>query len=138
MNKLFDNTKVSKSLDPEAYTGATAGATVVDTLGHRDGMLVVYAGDITCTTGNTYRVQVMESDTSTGSFEATGIYVDFVGATGAAAGENTVKLARIPELNIARKRFLRVDLAMTATTTAWEGCGVLLLGESYAGPQNID
>lgn len=136
--KLFDNVKVSKSLDAEAYTGATQGATVVDTQGHRDGMLVVYAGDITCTTGDTYRVKVMECDTSTGTFTDTGIYVDFTGATGAAAGQNTTKQARVPELNVARKRFMRIDLALTATTSAWEGCGLLLMAESYSGPQNTD
>jgi hypothetical protein len=138
MRKLFDNTKVSQSLDAEAYTAATVGATVVDTLGYRDGMIVVAAGDITCTTGDTYRVQVMECDTSTGTFTATGIFVDFTGATGTAAGQNTAKAARVPELNVVRKRFLRVDLAVTATTTAWEGSGVLLLAEGYAAPANND
>lgn len=138
MRKLFDNVSVNKSLDAEAYTAATVGATVVDTQGHRDGMLVVYAGDITCTTGDTYRVKVMECDTSTGTFSDSGVYVDFTGATGSAAGQNDVKKARVSELNVTRKRFLRVDLAVTATTTAWEGCGMLLLAESYKGPQNTD
>ncbi|TFH72393.1 hypothetical protein E3V39_12495 [Gammaproteobacteria bacterium LSUCC0112] len=138
MRKLFDNIKTGLSLVTEAYTAATQGATVIDTKGYRDGMLVVAAGDITCTTGDTYRVKVMECDTSTGTFEDTGIYVDFTGASGALAGQNTNKQARISELNLTRKRFLRVDLALTATTTAWEGAGIILLGESYAGPVNTD
>lgn len=138
MRKLFDNIGAHESLVAEAYTAATTGATVIDTQGYSDGMLVVAAGDITCTTGNTYRVEVYECDTSTGTFAATGIYCDFTGASGATAGENTAKVARIGELNLTRKRFLRVDLAMTATTTAWEGAGVILLGQKYSGPVNSD
>lgn len=138
MRKLFDNIKFRQSLDVEAYTAATTGATVIDTQGYGDAVLLAVAGDITCTTGDTYRVKVMECDTSTGTFTDTGIYVDFVGASGAAAGQNGTKQARIPELNVARKRFLRVDLSVTATTTAWEGGGILLLGESVSGPINND
>lgn len=138
--KLFDNISAKQSLDAEAYTGATEGGHVIDTQGYRDGMLVVVAGDITCTTGDTYRVKVMECDTSTGTFSDSGIYVDFTGASGSAAGGNSAsaKVARISELNIVRKRFLRADLAMTATTTAWEGSALILLGDSYAAPVNTD
>ena len=138
MRKLFDNLKVNQSLNAEAHTAATTGATVIDTQGYNDGMLVVAAGDITCTTGDSYTVKVMECDTSTGSFTDTGIAVTFSGASGAAALENTAKVARIAELNVTRKRFLRVDLAMTATTTAWEGAGLIVLGQAYAGPVNND
>lgn len=138
MRKLFDNIGAEVSLDAESMTDATTGAHIIDTQGHDDGMLVVVAGDITCTTGNEYRVKVMECDTTDGQFADTGIYVSFIGASGAAAGENTVKVARIPELNVVRKRFLRVDLAMTATTTAWEGAGLILLGQSNRGPVNSD
>lgn len=138
MRKLFDNTKVVVSLNAEAMTAATTGATVIDTQGYSDGMLVAVAGDITCTTGDSYTIKVMECDTSTGTFTAAGVEVVFSGASGALALENTVKVARISELNVTRKRFLRVDLAMTATTTAWEGAGILLLGEAYSGAINSD
>lgn len=140
MHKLFDRISANQSLDAEAYTGATVGGHVIDTQGYDDGMLVVVAGDITCTTGDTYRVKVMECDTSDGSFTDSGIYVDFTGATGTAAGQNAAaaKVARIAELNVARKRFVRVDLAMTATTTAWEGSGIILLGSKVSGPVNSD
>lgn len=138
MRKLFDNVKVMPSLNAEAMTAATTGAQVVDTQGYSDGMLLAVAGDITCTTGDTYRVKVFECDTSDGTFTDSGIYVDFAGASGSAAGENTAKVARIAELNVTRKRFLRVDLAMTATTTAWEGAGIVLLGEGVSGPVNSD
>ena len=140
MRKLFDNISANQSLDAEAYTAATEGGHVIDTQGYDDGMLVVVAGDITCTTGDTYRVKVMECDTSNGTFSDSGIYVDFTGASGSAAGGNSAspKVARISELNVARKRYLRVDLAMTATTTAWEGSGIVLLGHKASGPVNTD
>lgn len=138
MRKLFDNISPNQSLDAEAYTAATEGGHVIDSQGYYDGMLIVAAGDITCTTGDVYRVKVMECDTNNGTFVDTGIYVEFSGASGAAAGQNTNKQARIPELNVARKRFLRVDLAMTATTTAWEGAGIVLLGEGINSPENSD
>jgi hypothetical protein len=138
MRKLFDNIGAQVSLDAEAMTAATTGAHVIDTQGYDDGMLVVVAGDITCTTGDEYRVKVMECDTSTGEFSDSGIYVSFSGASGAAAGQNAADVARIPELNVVRKRFLRVDLAMTATTTAWEGAGLILLGQSNRAPVNTD
>lgn len=138
MRKLFDNVKVNASLVAEAMTAATTGATVVDTQGYSDGMLVAVAGDITSTTGDSYTIKVMECDTSTGTFVATGIEVVYSGASGALALENTAKSARISELNVTRKRFLRVDLAMTATTTAWEGAGIILLGEGVSGAVNSD
>lgn len=140
MRKLFDNIGAKQSLDAEAYTAATTGGHVIDTQGYDDAMLVVVAGDITCTTGDEYRVKVMECDTTNGQFTDTGIYVSFTGASGTAAGQNAeaAKVARIPELNVVRKRYLRVDLAMTATTTAWEGSGIVLLGQSTRGPVNTD
>ncbi len=140
MRKLFDNISAQQSLDAEAYTAATEGGHVIDTQGYEDAMLVVVAGDITCTTGDTYRVKVMECDTTNGTFTDTGIYVDFTGASGSAAGGNAAaaKVARISQLNVVRKRYLRTDLAMTATTTAWEGSGIILLGNKVSGPVNTD
>jgi len=137
MRKLFDNIKVSPSLDAEALTVATTGAQLVDTQGYTDGMLVVVAGDITATTGDTYRVKVLECDTTNGVFSDSGIYVDFTGTSGTLIG-NSIKQARISELNVTRKRYLRVDLAMTAVTTAWEGGGIILMGDYINGAVNSD
>jgi hypothetical protein len=100
-------------------------------------MLVAVIGDVTCTTGNSYTLTVMECDTSTGSFTTTGITVVASGAD-AAAASNQVAVARIPELNVVRKRFLRVDLSCTATTTSFEGGAIIILGEPYSGPVNSD
>lgn len=135
--KLFDNTSVQRSLDADVRTAAATGENVVDTLGYRDAMLVGIAGDVTSTTGASYTLTVHESDSSTTGFATTGISVVFDGIDNAAAS-NQVKLARIAELNVVRKRFLRVDLTCTATTTSFEGAGVLVLGEKYDGPVNSD
>lgn len=135
--KLFDNLSVQRSLDPDVRTGVATGEKVVDTQGYNDGMLVGVVGDMTCTTGNSYTLTVMECDTSTGSFTSTGISVVFSGANDAAAANQT-KVARIAELNVVRKRFLRVDLTCTATTTSFEGGGLIVLGEAYRGPVNND
>lgn len=133
--KLFDNILASRTLDPDVRTDAATGETYVDTTGHRDAMLVVVAGDITDTTGDTYTVKVMECETTDGTYTDSGISVTF---TGGQAEDNSVKVARIAELNIARKRYLRADLACTATTTSFEGGAIILLGESDAGAVNSD
>lgn len=138
MRKLFDNLQHSLSLNFATKTAAATGDTVIDTQGFSDGELVVVAGNITCTTGDEYRVKVFECDTSTGTFADSGIYVSFTGASGTLAGANTIKIARINELNVTRKRFLRVDLALTATTSSWAGAGVIVLGQKYSGAVNSD
>ncbi len=135
--KLFDNISTQRALDPDVRTAVATGEKVVDTQGYRDGMLMGVVGDMTCTTGNSYTLTVMECDTSTGTFTSSGISVVFSGANDAAAANQT-KVARIAELNVVRKRFLRVDLTCTATTTSFEGGAVILLGGAYAGPINSD
>ena len=137
MRKLFDNISGQRALDADRRTAAATGEKVVDTKGFNDAMLVGIFGDVTCTTGNSYTITVMECDTSTGSFVSTGISVAVSGANNAAAS-NQVKVARIPELNVVRKRFLRADLSMTATTTSIDGAGLIVLGEPYKGPVNSD
>lgn len=137
MRKVFDNIAAKVSLDVEAMSAATTGAHVIDTQGFDDAMLVAVSGDVTSTTGDTYRIKLMECDTSTGSFSDTGIFIDFVASTGAASS-NIVKQARVSELNVTRMRFLRVDLALTASTSAWEGTGILVLGGAVSAPVNTD
>ena len=134
MRKLFDNISANVSLDAETYTAVTAGAHVIDTQGFYDGMLVAVAGDVTDTTGDSYAIRVMECDTTDGEFVTTGIEVSFADDN----NSNTLKSARIPELNVARKRYLRADLVCTATTTSFEGSAIILLGEATAAPVNSD
>ena len=134
-HKLFDNVKATQSLDPDVRTDDANGETVVDTLGYRDGMLVAVAGDVTDTTGDTYTIKVYESDSSTTGFTDTGISVVY---TGGQAEDNSTKVARIAELNVVRKRFLRADLECTATTTSFEGGALILLSEATKGAVNSD
>lgn len=129
--KLYDNVSTERALDPDVSTAARTGEKVVDTLGYRDGVLVAVVGDITYTDGDSYTLTVWESDSSTESFTTTSIAINVT------AG-NTVTPVRISELNVVRKRFLRVDLTCTATTTSFEGGAVILLGEKHTGAINSD
>lgn len=135
MSKLFDNIGANRSLDPDVRTDDATGEGYVDTLGYRDGMLLAVAGDITDTTGDSYTIKVYECDTTDGTYTDTGVSVVF---TGGAAEDNSTKVARISELNVTRKRYLRADLVCSATTTSFEGGAVILLGEADAGPVNSD
>lgn len=130
MSKVFDNIKVNRSLDPDVRTTSATGEATVDTAGFNDGMLSVVSGDITATTGDAYTVTVYEGDT-TSSLSATSIKVTFSNAE-----SNTVKVARIPNLNTERKRYLRADLGGTATTYSFEGGAQIILGEGASNPVN--
>lgn len=133
MRKLFDNIKAVYTLDAEVYTTDTTGTDYVDSVGYGDGMLLVAAGDIATTTGDIYTVTVTECDTTNGSYTTTGISVVFQNTE-----DNTVKVARIADLNLTRKRYLRADLTATGTTLSWEGAAVILLGEAASGAVNSD
>lgn len=135
MRKLFDNVSGQRALDPDVRTDAATGEKVVDTQGYTDGMLLAVLGDVTITTGDSYTLTVMESDSSTTGFATTGITVVFDDGTGES---NQTAVARISSLNVTRKRFLRVDLSCTATTTSFEGGAVILLGGKADGPVNDD
>ena len=134
MRKLFDNVEVVLSLRSATVTTDTAGQAYVDTKGFRDGMLVVNAGAITATGTDVYTATVYEGDT-TASMSATSIAVTF-GYVSAAAESNTVKVARISDLNVTRKRYLQIRLAASATTISFAGGGVILLGEGDNNPVN--
>lgn len=131
--KLFDNIKAVYSLDAEVYTTDTVATDYVDTQGYGDGMLLVCSGDIATTTGDEYTITVKECDTTNGSYESTGISVEFLNTE-----DNTVKVARISDLGTTRKRYLKADLTMTGTTMSFEGAAVILLGEAASGPVNSD
>lgn len=131
MKKVYDNVKMERSLDPDVRTTATVGEAIIDTKGYSDGMLVAIAGDITATTGDGgYTVTVYEGDT-TASMSATTIKVTFSNGDG-----NSVKVARIANLNTERKRYLRADLGGTATTYSFEGGAVFALGNKDSNPVN--
>lgn len=133
MRKLFDNTKVVVSLDPDTYTADTTGQDFVDTQGYSDAMLQVITGDVTFTTasGEGYTVGLFECDTTNGTYTSTGIEVT-------ANDSNDVDLARITGLNTTRKRYLKAVLDTSATTTSWIGSAAVVLGEPASAPVNSD
>lgn len=131
--KLFDNVRAVMSLRPAAARTADVNGESVDTLGFRDGMLVVEAGVIDLADANeTYVVRIEESDNgSTGWTVVPGI-------TGTITASNTTAVARLSELNVTRRRFLRAVLDVGGTTPSILCTAVILLGEAYAGPVNND
>jgi hypothetical protein len=132
--KLFDNVKAALSLVPAVYTSSqaygSAAVLAVDTLGYREGMLVVPAGNLV-TVDETYEVQVWECDTTGGTYVDTGIKANPV-------ADNTLLVARISELNVVRKRFLKTVLVIAGSNESFPGAGVILLSDAYAGPINTD
>lgn len=131
MHKLFDNTKVLASLVPAVRT-ADANGTGVDTLGYRDGMLVVSVGDIDLANADeTYVIELEESDDNSTFSDVATISVTIT-------ADNQVGVARVSELNVTRKRYLRAVLNVGGTTPSIPVSAVFLLGEAYAGAVNSD
>lgn len=129
--KIFDNVKAVASLVSATRT-ADANGTGVDTLGYRDAMLVVQAGDIDLANADeTYVVELEESDDNS-------TFTDVATISITITADNQTKVARIPELNVARKRYLRAVLNVSGTTPSFPGSAVFLLGEAYAAPVNTD
>lgn len=127
MNSVFDNILVQASLVPATRT-ANANGTAVDTKGYSDGMLVVSAGDIDLASADeTYVFTVEESDNgSTGWTAVSGISV-------AITADNQVKEARLADLNLARKRYLRAVLTVGGTTPSIPGEASIVLGRGASG-----
>lgn len=130
MRKLFDNVKVLQSLVSAVRT-ADANGTGVDTQGYEDAMLVVPVGDIDLASADeTYQVKVEESDDNV-TFTTTTI-------TATVSADNQVGVARIAELNVARKRYLRAVLDVGGTTPSIPMSALFLLAGSLKGPVNVD
>lgn len=127
--KIYDNIKAVCTLDADAYTTDTTGQDYVDTQGFSDGMLLVTAGDIATTAGDVYTITLGECDTTGGTYTSTGITVVFQHDD-----DNELRVARIPQLNTVRKRYLRADIACSATTASWEGAVTVLLGDGFSNP----
>lgn len=127
MRSVFDNILVQSSLVPATRT-ASANGTAVDTKGYSDGMLVVSAGDIDLASADeTYVFTVEESDDgSTGWTAVSGISV-------AITADNQVKEARLADLNLTRKRYLRAVLTVGGTTPSIPGVASIVLGRGASG-----
>jgi len=129
--KLFDNIKAVPSIVPAVYTADENGA-AVDTRGYRDGMLVVNAGDIDLANADeTYVVELEESDDNS-------TWTDVATISVTITADDEVGVARIAELNVARKRYLRAVLNVGGTTPSFPGGAVILLGEAASNPVNSD
>jgi ABC-type phosphate/phosphonate transport system substrate-binding protein len=129
--KLFDNIKAVASLVSATRT-ADANGTGVDTLGYRDAMLVVQAGDIDlASTDETYVIELEESDDNSAWSDVSDISVTIT-------ADNQTGVARVSELNVVRKRYLRAVLNVSGTTPSIPCSAIFLLGEGYAGPANTD
>jgi len=121
MKKVFDNVKPVVSLVPAVRT-ASANGTGVDTKGYRDGMAVINAGTIDLASGNeTYTFSIEESDDNS-TFTAVS------GLTNTVTANDQVKEIRLSDLNVTRKRYLRVVLTTAGTTPSIAGSATILLG----------
>jgi len=128
MKRVFDNVEVKQSVVPAVIT-ASANGSAVDTLGFTDGMVEIIAGAIDLvSTNETYVFTVEESDDgSTG-------WVAVSGASTAITANNQLKEIRLAELNLTRKRYLRVVATLGGTTPSFAGAGVIVLGNKQSGP----
>jgi hypothetical protein len=131
MRKLFDNVKFVASLVPAVRT-ADANGTGVDTQGYEDAVLLVQAGDIDlASTDETYVFELEESDDNSTFTDVTGFDVTIT-------ADNEVDKVRIPELNVARKRYLRVVCNVSGTTPSVPVAATFLLSGGVSGPVNSD
>lgn len=131
--KLFDNVRFSQSLVPAAARTADANGTAVDTQGFDNGVVVIAAGTIdTADTNETYAFNVEESDDGSTGWTAV------TGATASVTASNQVRYIRLRELNVSRKRHLRVVLDVGGTTPSILCSAGILLGGKYNGPENDD
>lgn len=128
--KLFDNIKASFTHRPNRVTATTNG-TGVDTLGYRDGMVVLEVGTVSGTTP-TLDVKLQESDDNSSWADITGATFTQVTAS------NSSQVKRLKELNVARKRYIRAVATIAGTSPSFDFACEVLLGESYKGPNNDD
>lgn len=132
MRKLYDNVAAKRSLDPQTGTSSDTNGQSVDTKGFHDGMLVVATNSLDSTDGDeTYEVKVQESDDDS-SWSDSGISITLDRSNDG----TSVKVARISELNVVRKRYLRAQLVTGGTTPSADVSAVILLGQAESGPVN--
>lgn len=128
MKKVFDNIATFLSVVPAVIT-ASANGSAVDTKGYTDGMVQIIAGAIDLTSGNeTYVFTVEESDDGSTGWTAVS------GLTSSVTANNQLKELRLAELNLARKRYLRVVATLGGTTPSFAGTAVIIAGNPIQGP----
>lgn len=131
MRHLYDNVKGVASIVPAVYT-ADQNGTGVDTRGYENAVLLVNAGNIdTANADETYVVELEESDDNS-------TFTDVATISVTITADNQVGVARIPNLNTTRKRYLRAVLNVGGTTPSFPGGAVFLLAGGDSGPENSD
>lgn len=128
--KLFDNIKASLSLKPATRT-SSANGTGVDTLGYRDGMVVLEVGTVSGTSP-TLDVKIQESDDNSSWSDVTGATFTQVTAS------DSSQVLRVKELNVARSRYIRAVATIAGTSPSFDCACEILLGEGYTGAVNSD
>ena len=127
--KIYDNVKVEPSIVPAVYTADSNGAGV-DTKGYDDAMIIVNAGDIDLASADeTYVIELEESDDNSTFTDVSGVSVTIT-------ADDTVGVARVSELNVVRKRYLRLVLNVGGTTPSFPGGAMIALGEPASAPVN--
>ena len=125
------------SLEPGTYTTDTAGQQYVDTKGFDDGVLVVVAGALTATGSDVYTVSLFEGDATSSMTAVATTSVPAVTFTGGVSSQQkTVRISRIADLNVSRKRYLQAKLTCSATTISFAGSAVIELGMAASNPVN--
>lgn len=133
-SKVFDNVDVKPSIDVQTGTSSDTDGSSVDTRGYRDGMLVVHVGSVDDADGDeTYDVKIQESDDDS-SWSDSGVTLSVPRDT----SDNSVLVARVKELNVARSRYLRASLVTGGTTPSIDLAADIALGEPAKGPVNDD
>lgn len=136
--KLFDNLDVNQSHKPQTGTSSNTSGSSVDTQGYNDGLLVVHVGGTLddADGDETYDIKLQESsdDGSNDSFADTGVSISL----SRGSDTNTIKVARIDQLNVAFERYLRANLETGGTTPSIDFSTEIVLGEPYRGPVNDD
>lgn len=128
MSKVYDNIKVSVTLDPEERTASENGSTV-DTQGYHDAMAVLEVGAVSGTSP-TLDVKLQESDDDSTWSDVSGYTFTQVTAT------DSSQVLRIENLNTTRSRYLRLVATIAGTSPSFDSCAVILLGEPESGPVN--
>lgn len=136
MRHVYDNVKVLTSLKPAVVTTDTTGATIIDTLGYNDGMLIVNSGAITATGSDIYTVTVWEGDANTTTGMTTAAIAVTFGFVAGASESSTTKAARIADLGVTRKRYLVAKLTCSATTISFGGSAMIAMGNADSGAVN--
>lgn len=106
----------------------TTNGTEVDTQGYESLTFVVQAGTLT---DGTYTPSIEESDTSGSGYTAV-VDADLVGTEADAAVDASNEIKRIGY--IGKKRYVRLSIVSTSTTTGGTVGGVAILGNAKHNP----